>query len=135
MGRFDFKEMMMLLVITIGALWLLEAVGLLSVILGFFASKIPYGGTQIGTIEGIIFPPLGGLIATIVTAFLVTLISTAIVIGLKDKKVWTTYLILSIVVAALWIIFPQVLPGLLQGAAGSAQSVFTGQLPMSIYMP
>lgn len=121
--RFEFKQILMIVVLSYGLLFAFSAIGLLRFVTGL----IPITGSL--TVGGVTYPPIPAILAIMVVAVFATLIATAITEGMDNKRAWTIFLAIAAVSAALWIFAPQFLPKELQFLAGSAQSVITGHMP------
>jgi hypothetical protein len=137
MGRLDIKNLLMTILVSTGLLWALALLGVLDAIIGWISAWIPIDYTipaQVISGHTLTFPPIAGLVATIAIAFITTLVATAMVSGFQDKKMWTTFAVIAVLVASVWIIVPQILPTSMAVLAGSAQSVFTGTLPQSVFI-
>lgn len=121
MVKFSFGMVIKVLLITYALLYVFSLVGVIDAIVLAISKFIP--DVSLGEVEGIIIPPLASIVALLVTTFGLTLAATAISLGLDDEKMWEPYLILALVTTALFIIVPQVLPGLLKPAAENTASV------------
>jgi uncharacterized protein (DUF486 family) len=133
--KLDFKSIGLIVIINFGLLWILDAVGLLAGILEWIGNKVPFTAAIPGFHIGeylITVPPVAALIAVFAVALVVNFVAFSMAEGFENKKLWTTFLIFAVVSTVLWVAIPQILPLRFGQLAGSAQSLFTGNIPMSV---
>jgi hypothetical protein len=125
-------QVIIILALSFGLLFVFSAFGLIRAMISIFPNvgSIPLGNN--------INVPVSATFAVLLMAFLATLAAIGINEGIESGKatgrgaggsIWSFIIILAIISAAIWIIFPQLLPRELQFVAGNAQSLFTGHFP------
>jgi hypothetical protein len=136
--KLDLKDIALTIILSFGLLWTLDALGVGAAILGWIGDKIPFGSSlgnvpsfTLGTYT-IAVQPVAALIATVVLALIVTFVSVSMQEGFQNRKMWGTFLILAVISAMIWIVVPQIIPLRFGQLAGSAQSLFSGSVPMSV---
>lgn len=128
MAKLDFGLVVKIMMVTYALLYIFSLLGVIDLVVGTIIGYFP--DVTIPPVGDISLPTVASMIALLIVGFGLTLASTAIAMGLDDPKLWQPFLVMSIVTVALWILLPQVLPGLLKPAAESTQmavmSVFGG---------
>jgi len=129
MAKYDFKTIMIMVLVTYAVLFAFSLIGVLKFVTGL----IPITGTV--SVGGYTYPPLAALIAIVALAVVASLIAAGVAEGIANTKAWDVFFIIAGVSAALWILLPQFLPAGIKWIAGSAQSLFTGVLPQALLAP